>query len=74
MGGSPGTLEYIALSSLIELKLAAGRSRDETDIVELLRSDPAIESEIAHHLAGVHPDYVARFRELAARARAEQNR
>lgn len=59
--------------SLIELKLAAGRSRDETDVVELVRSDPDIESEVAEHLARVHPEYAARFRDLAARARAEQD-
>src|SRR5262245_9591338 len=37
MGAASAVLRYIDLPSLIELKLAAGRARDESDIVELLR-------------------------------------
>jgi hypothetical protein len=39
MGAARGTLKYSSLSSLIELKLAAGRLRDEADVVELAREN-----------------------------------
>jgi hypothetical protein len=42
MGARAGRLNYILLPALIELKLAAGRSRDEADIVELIRSNPRL--------------------------------
>ena len=38
--GAHGTrLAYVDLPGLIELKLAAGRARDESDVVELLRAN-----------------------------------
>ena len=39
MGAIRGTLRYSLLPSLIELKLAAGRLRDEADVVELAREN-----------------------------------
>ncbi|MFV2068892.1 MAG: nucleotidyltransferase domain-containing protein, partial [Pirellulales bacterium] len=39
MGAVRGVLRYMSLPSLIELKLAAGRLRDEADVVELLREN-----------------------------------
>ena len=35
MGGTRAKLSYIALPSLVELKLAAGRLRDEADVLEV---------------------------------------
>lgn len=64
MGAGRGALRYISLSALVELKLAAGRLRDEADVVELARENPARIAEVGRHLAAVHPQYAARFAEL----------
>ena len=40
MGAQSGSLRYMELPWLIVLKLAAGRARDESDVVELLRANP----------------------------------
>jgi hypothetical protein len=66
MGAVRGMLKYIALPSLIELKLAAGRLRDEADVVELIRGNRDRVDELRIHLQNVHPQYVARFDELLA--------
>jgi hypothetical protein len=73
MGAKVGELHYIHLPSLIELKLAAGRARDEADVVELLRSNSQQLSSIRNHLAGVYPDYVRAFDQLARRAQEQQD-
>ena len=39
-GAAGHTLQYIRLPALIELKLAAGRARDDSDVVELIRANP----------------------------------
>jgi hypothetical protein len=64
MGAVRGTLKYISFPSLIELKLAAGRLRDEADVVELMRENRDRIDEVRKHLQGVHPQYAARFEEL----------
>ncbi len=64
MGAVRGTLKYISLPSLIELKLAAGRLRDEADVVELVRENRDRLDELRQHLATVHPQYASRFEEL----------
>jgi hypothetical protein len=70
--GAAGTkLRYINLPGLVELKLAAGRARDEADVVELMRVNPDEADAVRQHLAGVHPDYVAAFDRLLARAREQ---
>jgi hypothetical protein len=69
MGASGAALRYMRLPSLIELKLAAGRARDESDVVELVRANPDQIDAIRQHLAGIHPNYVAGFDTLAQRAR-----
>ncbi len=71
MGAAGFALKYINLPSLIELKLAAGRARDESDIVELVRVNPEKVDAIARHLAAVHPDYVVAFDALVQKAREE---
>ncbi len=64
MGGTRGTLKYISLPSLVELKLAAGRLRDEADVIELARENRDHLEQVRQHLAAVHSQYVARFEEL----------
>jgi hypothetical protein len=71
MGGAGTSLRYVTLPSLIELKLAAGRARDEGDVVELVRANADKVDSIRQHLAGVHPDYVAAFDRLVQRAREQ---
>src|SRR5690606_8157197 len=50
MGAQSGRNVYISLPSLVELKLAAGRLRDEADVVELIRENRNRVDEIANHL------------------------
>jgi hypothetical protein len=64
MSGERGTLKYISLPSLVELKLAAGRLRDEADVIELMRENRERLEQIRQHLATVHSQYAARFDEL----------
>ena len=64
MGAIRGILKYITLPSLIELKLAAGRLRDEADVVELTRENWDRLDEVRRHLQGVHAQYANRFEEL----------
>ena len=64
MGAVRGRLKYSSLLSLIELKLAAGRLRDEADIVELARENRDRLDEVRQHLQAVHPQYTIRFEEL----------
>jgi hypothetical protein len=66
MGAVRGTLTYISLASLVELKLAAGRLRDEADVMELIRENPDRIDELRRHLAAVHAQYARRFEELIA--------
>lgn len=73
MGATVGPLRYINSPSLIELKIAAGRMRDESDIVELVRANPDQVDAWRQHLATVHPDYVERFNELVERAREQSD-
>jgi hypothetical protein len=74
MGAVGAALRYITLNSLIELKLAAGRARDESDVVELIRANPDQIDSIQRHLGGVHPSYVEKFEALAKRAQDEKER
>jgi hypothetical protein len=73
MGGEPGLLRYLPLAFLIELKLAAGRARDESDVIELLRVNAGQEEAIRKHLVGVHADYVQAFERLLERARDQRD-
>lgn len=73
--GAAGTkLRYITLPALVELKLAAGRARDESDVVELVRANPDCVAEVRRRLGGAHADYVAHFDQLVQRARQERDR
>jgi len=73
MGAGGSALRYIDLPSLIELKLAAGRARDESDVVELVRANPDQVEAVRQHLAGVHANYVRAFDALVQRARDQGN-
>jgi hypothetical protein len=66
MGAERGALHYIALPSLVELKLAAGNLRDEADVLELARENRERLNEIRAHLKRVHEQYARRFDELVA--------
>jgi hypothetical protein len=74
LGGAAGRLTYIHLPGLIELKLAAGRARDDSDVVELIIANPNQIEAVRAHLAPIHERYLARFDELAARARGQTDR
>jgi hypothetical protein len=74
LGASGSQLRYIHLPALIELKLAAGRPRDESDIVELVRANGEHVDDIRAHLTAVHADYVRDFDRLVERAREQQDR
>lgn len=71
LGARVGGLTYVALAMLIELKLAAGRARDEADIVELLRVNADEVDAIRRHLSAVHGDYLSAFEQLLSRAREQ---
>lgn len=73
MGASGAALRYMTLPALIELKLAAGRPRDEADVAELIRANPGHVDSIRGHLASVHADYAARFDGLVERAREQRD-
>jgi hypothetical protein len=64
MGALRGTLRYMSLPALVELKLAAGRLRDEADVVELARENRDHVAEVRRHLESVHAQYARRFEEL----------
>jgi hypothetical protein len=73
MGASGTTLQYIDLPFLIELKLAAGRGRDESDVIELMRVNMDKVNSIRLHVAAVHPDYGVKFDRLVQAAREQQD-
>src|SRR5690242_18759456 len=50
LGAAGHALRYITLPALIELKLAAGRARDEGDVVELVRANPQQIDTVRQHL------------------------
>ena len=61
MGANGARLVYIDLPALIELKLAAGRGRDESDVIELMRENMNRADEIRGHLTSIHGDYATAF-------------
>jgi hypothetical protein len=70
--GASGTqLRYITLAGLVELKLAAGRGRDDADVIELLRVNVDHIDAVRGHLAQVHAAYVVAFDRLVERARQQ---
>jgi hypothetical protein len=74
LGAKPGRLYYIGLNGLVELKLAAARARDESDVVELLRANPDQVDAVWKYIAKVNERYARRFDELSARAKEQTDR
>lgn len=73
MGAIAGTLHYVTLSSLIELKIAAGRVQDEADVVKLIQTNPEELAAIRQHLSAIHPTYVETFDYLVRRAEEQED-
>jgi hypothetical protein len=73
MGAAGWQLTYITLESLVELKLAAGRARDEADVVELLRVNADQIESIRQHLSNVHAVYVSKFDQLVTKAHEQRD-
>ncbi len=61
LGALDHSLRYIHLPGLIELKLAAGRLKDQADVAELIRINPEQITHIRAHLATVHAQYTQNF-------------
>jgi hypothetical protein len=68
LGATGNALRYITLPALIELKLAAGRARDDSDIIELMRANADQIDAVRRHLSSAHPNYVIKFDQLLQRA------
>lgn len=66
-----GSLVFVSLNGLIELKLGAGRARDIADLVELIKVNRSELSSVLEHLATIHPVYVERFSGLIREADEE---
>ena len=73
LGARGPVLRYITLPALVELKLAAGRGRDESDVIELIRANPEKVDEVRRHLTAAHADYVISFDRLLQRAREQRD-
>ena len=73
MGAKSGKLQYLSLPFLIELKVAAGRVRDEDNVVELIRANPQDSGPIRQHFQTVHSDYFCAFEQLEARAKEQRD-
>ena len=71
MGGAGNALRYVDLAALVELKLAAGRLRDEFDVTELIRANADQIDSMRRHLESIHPAYAERFDRLVERARQQ---
>ncbi|MGD9636911.1 MAG: hypothetical protein AB7G28_24880 [Pirellulales bacterium] len=68
MGAIRGELRYASLASLVELELAAGRLRDEADVLELIRQNLDQIDALRSHLGSAHSQYAQRFEELLAQS------
>ncbi len=71
LGGEPGRLRFIDLPSLLVMKLAADRTRDRSDVVDLLLTNPKQVAQLRAHAAVVNPRYAALFDQLAESAAAQ---
>jgi len=64
-------LPVIPLEHLVLMKLETGRSKDDADVVELLKAGTSA-ATVERYLRGTWPELLPRFRQLAARARSER--
>jgi hypothetical protein len=74
MGGTDNRLQYIDLAALVELKLGAGRLIDDSDLLELIRTNAGNVEAIRQHLATIHYDYVVKFDHLVELAQQPDER
>jgi hypothetical protein len=56
------------------LKVAAGRVRDQADVIELVRANEDQVEGIRRHLTAIHSDYVVQFERLVEQARKQVDR
>jgi len=70
MGATAKRLRYMTLPALMVLKLAAGREKDQFDVVELLRTNEKHVDSLRTHVALVHERYGDDFDRLARSAAA----
>ena len=61
LGAEGNSLHYVSLTALMELKLAAGRPRDDGDVAELVRVNPNQVEVIRQHLRQVHAEYLRKI-------------
>jgi hypothetical protein len=54
LGAAASSLRYATLPALLELKVAASRARDESDVIELLRANPEVVEAVRAHLWTSH--------------------
>ncbi len=71
LGASGTSLRYINLPSLVELKIAAGRTQDLADIIRLIQANKDRVEAIREHLNDIHADYATAFDQLVTRAKDE---
>jgi len=64
-------LPVIPVGHLILMKLESGRSKDDADVVELLKAG-ASPAAVARYLRRTWPELLPRFRRLTAQARTER--
>ena len=64
----------VFMASTVASDLFAGRARDESDVVELLRGNPDQVDAVREHLTHVNDRYVKRFNDLLARAQEQTDR
>ncbi|HJQ83832.1 MAG TPA: hypothetical protein VKA21_07145 [Candidatus Binatia bacterium] len=64
-------LPVLVVEHLILMKLESGRSKDDADIVEVLKAGASV-ATVTRYLGRTWPELLPRFRALAARARAER--
>jgi hypothetical protein len=74
LGASGTTLHYMSLPALVELKLAAGRTKDLADLIELIRANPHELARVREHLVAVHADYASRFDRLIEQSKEDTER
>lgn len=71
LGAIVGTLTYVGINALVELKLAAARFKDKADVVEILRANMTEIASVRAHLELVHSQYVELFDALLEEARRD---
>lgn len=66
-----GSLAFIGLPPLFELKIGAHRAKDIADLIELMKSNPSSLDEIERYLAIKHASYAKEFANMRLQADEE---